>query len=323
MEFIPNDDATVVRVLEGLLHIYHVNPHLADPDELINITAHLTIVRARMNTQRNANREQEGHEAEIDTNVINAGANADENEPEPEPEPEPDDNGDIEEVNDGDTDGDSEGDELSEIGEAPADELAGQDEAEQTNTAAEAPTHGCIICTETTGGLFTCPCTHIVCHGCLDMLLERSMTDETLFPPSCCGRPLPVVDNASDRAFGNADVIILDSNLERYRLREREMATRNRTYCSQPRCSTWISPENIQDNIAQCPLPQCGARTCTECKEQAHPGEDCPTDENLEALVTKEGLMTCNGCHRLVELDTGCNHISTSLLLNLARLAHD
>jgi hypothetical protein len=99
-----------------------------------------------------------------------------------------------------------------------------------------------------------------------------------------------------------------------YQAKKIEVESTNRTYCSDPDCSTFLPPTNIQDGVATCNL--CETRTCAICKTAAHEGE-CPDDENsrlLKELATQEGWQSCPGCHRMVELTLGCYHMMSVTL---------
>ncbi|KIW21806.1 uncharacterized protein PV07_12768 [Cladophialophora immunda] len=146
------------------------------------------------------------------------------------------------------------------------------------------------------------PCNHEYCRDCLRDLFGASLTDESLFPPRCCRQNIPL----------DAVSIFLTSELKQeFQQKKVEFSTPNRTYCSRPQCSFFISAENIVDEIANC--PSCAARTCTICKSESHEGQDCPRDTALQAtmnLARDNGWQRCYSCRRLVELDIGCNHIT-------------
>ena len=139
-------------------------------------------------------------------------------------------------------------------------------------------------------------------------MVEAFTRDESLFPLRCCQDPIPV-----------AEVLpILPSALRS--LFERKNAefsvlTRDRIYCSNLNCSTFLgSSEGRSFLIAiPCTQPECFAFTCPRCKEAAHPGEGCgvsKSDEALQALAKSEGWQTCPGCNAVVELNHGCYHIT-------------
>ncbi|KUI59686.1 hypothetical protein VP1G_06874 [Cytospora mali] len=96
------------------------------------------------------------------------------------------------------------------------------------------------------------PCSHEYCRGCLNELFTRSLTDESLFPPRCCGQAIPVQAN---RFFLSSKLV------GEYQAKKLEMDTPNRTYCHQPSCSKFIPPQFIGDDVG----------TCVRCKAKTEP----------------------------------------------------
>ena len=146
-----------------------------------------------------------------------------------------------------------------------------------------------------------CPCSHDYCRSCVGELFEAAIQDETLFPARCCGQPIPLGLN---RIFLSAEVI------ERYQAKMLEYGTEDRTYCHRPACSAFISPSSIQGDTATCTI--CQSITCTICKGPFHE-DDCPLDLaalGVLRLANEQGWRRCFSCRSLVELSTGCNHMS-------------
>jgi hypothetical protein len=145
------------------------------------------------------------------------------------------------------------------------------------------------------------PCNHEYCRDCLQDLFHASMTDDSLFPPRCCRRP---ITTGSVRIFLTAELI------KQYEQKKVEFDTPDRTYCSNPLCSAFIRSEAITNEQASC--PDCGTTTCTLCKATSH-GGDCPADTALQQVLQtadENGWQRCYSCRRLVELDIGCNHMT-------------
>lgn len=153
------------------------------------------------------------------------------------------------------------------------------------------------------------PCDHEYCRSCLESLFAHSMKDETLFLPRCDGQEIPL---ALVRFF-------LSSQLAKeFDAMYNELSTKNRTYCFDRSCSTFIptattttsaSATNNSDTV-QC--PKCKKTTCTVCKAPSHSG-DCPEDTALLELVETANdaqWQRCFQCNRFVELSTGCNHMT-------------
>ena len=160
----------------------------------------------------------------------------------------------------------------------------------------------CIICVETFlfDEVIKLPCCHDYCFGCVKELVGAALIDETLFKPKCCKQdiPLPLIHN-----------ILSLQQREAYTLRELEVESKNRTYCINGDCTMFINPQLIVAGVATC--AKCKTRTCVHCKNKEHAG-DCLKDEAIkvtEELAEKEGWKRCPVCQRLVELESGCNHI--------------
>lgn len=125
--------------------------------------------------------------------------------------------------------------------------------------------------------------------------------DESLYPPRCCKIPFDI-DHI--RSLLTAELI------SDFHLRAQEYDTKDRTYCSTAGCSAYLYPANIKDDKGECSF--CFGETCVICKGPGHVG-DCPRDELLQQtleVAAKKGWKRCSGCKRVVELRTGCNHIT-------------
>ncbi|KAI0128464.1 RING finger protein [Xylariales sp. AK1849] len=149
--------------------------------------------------------------------------------------------------------------------------------------------------------LVRAPCQHEYCHGCLLTLFRSAMTDESLFPPQCCRRPIPA--DLHQQVLG-------PSVINQFHEKEIEFSTANRTYCHSPYCAAFIYPGFCEDDVGLC--IDCGSQTCVYCKRRAHPG-DCPNDTELQRLLEtarQEGWRRCFRCSSMVELNLGCFHIT-------------
>ena len=161
----------------------------------------------------------------------------------------------------------------------------------------------CIICGDEVlfEQVVKAPCSHDYCQSCIQELFKASFKDESLFRPKCCTLDIPLV---------LARHFLTDEQQDQYTLRDVEVNTKDRTYCSNGTCTTFIIPATIISNVASC--TSCQTRTCSLCKNAAHGGL-CKKDEAMQQtleLVEKEGWRKCPICTRLVELKQGCNHIS-------------
>ena len=171
--------------------------------------------------------------------------------------------------------------------------------AEASNTAR----HECTACGEHHRAFetFRTSCGHHYCQGCLSELFDLSTTDETLFPPRCCRQPIPLT---AARLHLSPDLV------RRFQQKAVEFQSSDRTYCSRPTCSAFITAADIDGERATCTA--CFQQTCTICKGNSHEG-DCPQDtatQQVLAAAAEEGWQRCYNCRRLVELDIGCNHMT-------------
>lgn len=149
------------------------------------------------------------------------------------------------------------------------------------------------------------------------------MKDEALFPPRCCKKPIPVEDRV-EASLGRPLV-------REWRAKELEFSCLRRVYCADPRCSRFLGAEG-EGNFSCV----CGKITCAKCKSEADiPGElkhDCTKTQNhLEeavlALGKEEGWARCPGCRAMIELYTGCYHLTcvckvSSHSVSSGRLSH-
>ncbi|RYC63074.1 hypothetical protein CHU98_g3131 [Xylaria longipes] len=145
------------------------------------------------------------------------------------------------------------------------------------------------------------PCRHEYCRECLSDLFKTAMVDESYFPPRCCREDIPVDAN---RLFLSGDLV------QQFKKKSIELSTANRIYCYQPSCSTFIPPSTIKDGVALC--PECTVQTCITCKGASHKG-DCPADGALQQVLQiarQERWQRCPKCSTMVELNTGCFHIT-------------
>ena len=160
----------------------------------------------------------------------------------------------------------------------------------------------CVACNEVTE-VVKMPCSDHYCRRCTVRLFEGATTDETLFPPRCCRQNIPI---SRVRHFLGRDLV---NRTERKAI---EHGTLNRTYCYSPACATFIEPGYINGSTGTCRKSQCKRRTCVLCKKAAHNG-DCLTDDGVEEtleLAQLEGWQRCSSCRNMVELRTGCNHMT-------------
>lgn len=162
----------------------------------------------------------------------------------------------------------------------------------------------CIVCQEHKASAETleAPCHHSYCRDCLSELFEASTLDESLFPPRCCREDIPL---ESAVPYLNGDFVSL------FEEKSVEFSSTNRTYCASTECSKFIPPDQIITNVGTCST--CQSKTCTLCKADEHKDEDCPDDPETRSFhdfAQENEWQRCFSCRRMVELNTGCNHIT-------------
>ncbi|ROV93696.1 hypothetical protein VPNG_08837 [Cytospora leucostoma] len=138
----------------------------------------------------------------------------------------------------------------------------------------------CVTCLEYVAScdVAKAPCNHNYCRQCLQELFKLSLTDESLFPPRCCGQPITAEAN---RMFLSPQVV------GEYQAKKLERDTPNRTYCHQPQCSAFIPPHFIRDEVARCTQPPLAAKKIEEDAKVTMQGLRNVT---LERVAVKESM---------------------------------
>ncbi|KAF8838341.1 hypothetical protein BDN67DRAFT_98483 [Paxillus ammoniavirescens] len=163
----------------------------------------------------------------------------------------------------------------------------------------------CVICGD--GVLstrsFEATCDHHYCRDCLVDLVRTSLRDERLHPLRCCHQEL-ALETVFRFISASLRAQFVDKSIE--------FATpsASRVYCPNPRCSRFLGGSDGTKQDLHC--EECGAIVCSECKNNVHPGEDCPDNQatlEVKALAASSGWQTCPGCYAIVELNQGCYHI--------------
>jgi len=163
----------------------------------------------------------------------------------------------------------------------------------------------CVVCLENFTGdmaykIAQAPCNHHYCRNCVQDLFRRSLTDEDLFPPKCCGKPITPA---------SMEKLLVPALVNGYERRKQEFETPNRTYCSNQRCSEFIPTENIRNDRATCLV--CNTETCARCKAAAHYGA-CIADPDVQKVLqiaAQNKWRRCTACSQMVEKSEGCNHL--------------
>ena len=146
------------------------------------------------------------------------------------------------------------------------------------------------------------PCDHYYCKNCLATLVKALTRDESLFPLRCCQDPIPVAEVLPTLSLALRS-LFLQKNAEF------SVLTRDRLYCSNLNCSTFLGSSEGRLSLSAIECPHCLVNTCPRCKESAHPGEACSVSA-LQALAKSQGWQTRPGCNAVVELNLGCYHMT-------------
>jgi hypothetical protein len=150
-------------------------------------------------------------------------------------------------------------------------------------------------------------CQHSYCRPCLSNLVTTAMQHENFWPPKCCLQDIP--NELLERKLSALE-------LASYRLKAKEYSipAGDRWYCAKPECGKWFvkGEPRAQDATVSC--THCNFDMCLFCRGASHPtGEKCTQDRGLEATLAAaelEGWRRCYSCHTMVELNTGCRHIT-------------
>ena len=151
------------------------------------------------------------------------------------------------------------------------------------------------------------PCRHDYCKFCFQKLVDTSIQDEHQFPPKCCLQEIPrgvLKKNLSASNLATFDKKVLEYSIP----------VGSRFYCARPECSKWIDTTRVKSQNGALVCPYCRFGMCTTCRGPEHQaGQDCPQDFGLDATLQraeKEGWQRCYSCKAMVELNTGCRHIT-------------
>lgn len=176
------------------------------------------------------------------------------------------------------------------------------DASQNPEIAPAQPKPSCDSCLEQRQILLTKSCNHSYCHTCIRDLFLGAMRDEELYPPRCCAEPFPAE---------TASQVLSNKELVNFNQKATEYTAKNRVYCAEPGCSSFIPQSAIQSDIGSC--PRCQKETHLPCGALVHPGVDCPLDSTLQnvlSMANTQGWQRCYSCRAMVELYHGCNHMT-------------
>ena len=150
-------------------------------------------------------------------------------------------------------------------------------------------------------------CRHKYCTQCFSQLVLTSIRSESTFPPKCCFQEIAW---KTMRAHLSADHLALCDE----KALEYAVGVGNRYYCAAPNCAKWIDVRSARAYGGALRCPHCGSSVCRMCRGQAHGKEqDCPNDIGLNFTLQqaeRAGGQGCYNCRAVVELNTGCRHIT-------------
>ncbi|KAH7361234.1 hypothetical protein BKA66DRAFT_444801 [Pyrenochaeta sp. MPI-SDFR-AT-0127] len=178
----------------------------------------------------------------------------------------------------------------------------------------------CVIC----GGdesedelLLEAPCgRHWVCPDDVASYFERATTNESLFPPKCCGQMFLLHEYEDYIPFETAWA---------YQVKEQgeyAILAKFRIYCANRPCARFLHPTshvedpNTKITYAICESDDCGKVTCVKCKTlldhgtKNHTCQQTEDDAKFKLTATKKGYQECFVCGATVELAEACNHIT-------------
>ncbi|KAK4705859.1 hypothetical protein P7C70_g352, partial [Phenoliferia sp. Uapishka_3] len=156
---------------------------------------------------------------------------------------------------------------------------------------------------------------HTYCISCLSGYIQSKIEDTvatTVFPIRCPECTFELSDDLAARVLGQ-------QNLEGWYYRQLLDST-PAVFCPNSRCSARVVPNTDGESQAEC--PSCHQFMCVECKTQWHNGYNCvqfqalpaesrdPEDFGLLELAKAEGWRRCPACKTVVELESGCYHMT-------------
>ena len=151
------------------------------------------------------------------------------------------------------------------------------------------------------------PCRHRYCQPCFTQLVNTSIHNEDTFPPKCCLTDIP--KTVMRKYLAPTELAKFDQKSLEY-----AVPLANRYYCVAPGCARWIDTRIAKRTNGALECPHCETKLCTVCRGPQHPGnQDCPQDFALDATLEQadqSGWRRCHNCRAIVELNTGCRHIT-------------
>jgi hypothetical protein len=169
--------------------------------------------------------------------------------------------------------------------------------------------HTCTCCA-LLAPAYEAPCEHAYCVACLRQLLLKAILEPSLLPVRCCG--IEFDENVSRMVLARAD-------FDRFQTAWAEINASSKMYCPVPTCSQFINLDLVDATVFPC--PNCRVGLCKECRAGEHAGMSCTEfqesgdrsaseEQRLIELGEQLGWKRCARCGTMVELHTGCNHMT-------------
>jgi len=175
-------------------------------------------------------------------------------------------------------------------------------------TAVKLPPISCISCRDSNIPGYELPCSHAQCISCMTRLLRVALNDSSLLPLMYCGLPIDI---------HVAKALLSGEACQKLFSRQAEIEAKNKMYC--PQCASFINldyVDNSESSVLNC---GCGVVLCTLCRSLQHQGVSCQ-DNNSRSDLSQDTLVLslakenkwqqCPGCSIVIELVSGCNHIT-------------
>ncbi|XP_076959723.1 E3 ubiquitin-protein ligase RSL1-like [Bidens hawaiensis] len=191
---------------------------------------------------------------------------------------------------------------------------------------AESALKQCTICLEhiSKHNMFShSKCSHRYCYSCMNKHVEAKLFQGQL--PDCpheyCTSQLDIKDCKNFLKQNLYDIMSA-------RITEASIPPTERVYCPFVKCSVLMSKNELQyaastsfSEFGKRKCSKCRGVFCMNCKVPWHDGYKCSdyvkcfpgrfVDEvNLKSLAARNSWRQCVKCMHMIELATGCNHIS-------------
>lgn len=151
------------------------------------------------------------------------------------------------------------------------------------------------------------PCHHKYCSPCFAELVRTGIQSEATFPPKCCLTEVPkklMRQHLPPKALAQFEEKAL----------EYAVPVANRFYCVSHSCGKWIDTRIARRTNGALECPHCAVKLCTVCRGPQHAAnQECPQDFDLDRTMEqaeRAGWRRCYSCRAMVELNTGCRHIT-------------